>query len=227
MDIFLCLRSRLKICSRETGSAVLSHVSLLLLHTQAESGAYSRDSSRFPRRRPFIYLKRRTPWGQSRVYRVTQSRTDDVPCQESAGTWPVVLKVVPVTGAAFAGHRGLSECNLEGGGGAFRISPKVIRQEVERNGGNNILKAPKIAHLFLSARDFLTSKQRSLRKSNAPAVNPLCNTHHGGGHMFHSRPGICGPHHISTFYYLLISNATMQITTPFYPAFSTAESRQV
>ena len=27
------------------------------LHTQAESGAYSRDSSRFPWRRPFIYLK--------------------------------------------------------------------------------------------------------------------------------------------------------------------------
>ena len=25
------------------------------LHTQAESGAYLRDSSRFPRRRPFIY----------------------------------------------------------------------------------------------------------------------------------------------------------------------------
>ena len=27
------------------------------LHTQVESGALSRDSSRFPRRRPFIYLK--------------------------------------------------------------------------------------------------------------------------------------------------------------------------
>ena len=27
------------------------------LHTQAESGAYSRDSSRVPRRRPFIHLK--------------------------------------------------------------------------------------------------------------------------------------------------------------------------
>ena len=27
------------------------------LHTQAESGVYSRDSSRVPRRRPFIYLK--------------------------------------------------------------------------------------------------------------------------------------------------------------------------
>ena len=45
------------IWSRETGSAVPSRVSLLILHTQAESGAYLRDSSRVPRRRPFIHLK--------------------------------------------------------------------------------------------------------------------------------------------------------------------------
>ena len=70
------------------------------LHTQAESGAYSRDSSRFPRRRPFIYLNRHTPSGQSQVYRVTQLRTDGVHCRESAGTGPVVLKVVPVPDAA-------------------------------------------------------------------------------------------------------------------------------
>ena len=69
-------------------------------HTQAESGAYSRDSSRFPRRRPFIYLNRHTPPGQSRGYRVTQLCTDSVHCRESAGTGPVVPKVVPVTGAA-------------------------------------------------------------------------------------------------------------------------------
>ena len=31
------------------------------LHTQAESDAYLRDSSRVPRRRPFIYLNRHTP----------------------------------------------------------------------------------------------------------------------------------------------------------------------
>ena len=39
------------------------------LHTQTGSGAYSLllDSSRFPRRRPFIYLDRHTPLGQSRV----------------------------------------------------------------------------------------------------------------------------------------------------------------
>ena len=69
-------------------------------HTQAESGAYSRDSSRFPRRRPFIYLNRHTPLGQSRVYRVARLRTNGVHCRESASTGPVVLKVVPVTGAA-------------------------------------------------------------------------------------------------------------------------------
>ena len=40
------------------------------LHTtqQAESGAYLRDSSRVPRRRrPFIFLNRHTPSGQSRA----------------------------------------------------------------------------------------------------------------------------------------------------------------
>ena len=65
------------------------------LHTQAESGAYLRDSSRVPRRRPFIYINRRKPSGQSRVYRVTQLRTDGAHCRESAGTAPVNLKVVP------------------------------------------------------------------------------------------------------------------------------------
>ena len=65
------------------------------LHTRAESGAYFRDSSRFLRRRPFIYLNRHTPSGQSRVYQVTQLRTDGVHCRESAGTGPVSLKVVP------------------------------------------------------------------------------------------------------------------------------------
>ena len=85
--------------ARETGSAVPSRVSLLILHsTQAESGAYLWDSSRYPRRRPFIYLNRHTPSGQSRVYRVTQLGTDGVHCQESAGTGPVNVKLVRVTG---------------------------------------------------------------------------------------------------------------------------------
>ena len=67
-----------------------------LHNTQTESGACLRDSSRVPRRRPFIHLYRHTPSGQSRVYRVTQLRnTDGVHCRESAGTGPVNLKVVP------------------------------------------------------------------------------------------------------------------------------------
>ena len=65
------------------------------LHTQAESGAYLRNSSRFPRRRPFIYLNLQTPSGQSRVYRVTQLRIDGVRCREYAGTGPINLKAVP------------------------------------------------------------------------------------------------------------------------------------
>ena len=63
------------------------------LHTQAESGAYLRDSSRVPRRRPFM----RPPYAIGSVpsYRVTQLRTDGVHCREFAGTGPVSLKVVP------------------------------------------------------------------------------------------------------------------------------------
>ena len=55
--IFPCPRSRLRIWSRETGSAVPSRVSLPILYTQAESGAHSRNSSRLTRGRPFIYLR--------------------------------------------------------------------------------------------------------------------------------------------------------------------------
>ena len=71
------VRSRLRIWSRETGSAVTSPVTPAHLHTQAESGAYLlRDSSRVPRRRPFIYFQ--PPYAiigllvPIRVYRVTQ-----------------------------------------------------------------------------------------------------------------------------------------------------------
>ena len=38
------------------------------LHTHAESDAYLGDSSRFPRRRPFIYLNRHTPSCRYRVF---------------------------------------------------------------------------------------------------------------------------------------------------------------
>ena len=55
---FPCPSTCLRIWSRETGSAVPSRVSLLILHTLAESDAYLLwDSSRVPRRRPYIYIK--------------------------------------------------------------------------------------------------------------------------------------------------------------------------
>ena len=46
---------------------------------------------------------RQPPSGHSRVYRIAQLRADGVHWQESAGAVPVVLKVVPVTGAPFSG----------------------------------------------------------------------------------------------------------------------------
>ena len=53
------------------------------LHIQAKSSVYLRDFSRVPRQRPFMYFNRHTPSGQSRVYRVTQLRTDGVYYRES------------------------------------------------------------------------------------------------------------------------------------------------
>ena len=41
-----------------------------------------------------------------RVYRATQLRSDGIYCREFADTGPVVLMVVPETGAALAGHHG-------------------------------------------------------------------------------------------------------------------------
>ena len=108
--IFLCLLSRMRIWSRETCGAIPSRFSPLILQSEAESsiinhqsssGAYSSHSSRFPRRRPF--LCRQQPSGESRVRQVTQSCTDGVHRRESADTGPVVLKIVPVKGAAFSG----------------------------------------------------------------------------------------------------------------------------
>ena len=52
--IIRCPRSRLRIWSCETGSAVPSRVSLLISILQAESSACLLDSSRVPRRRPFL-----------------------------------------------------------------------------------------------------------------------------------------------------------------------------
>ena len=45
---FHCPRFYMRVWSRETGSAVPFRVGPLILHTQPETGAYSRDSSLFP-----------------------------------------------------------------------------------------------------------------------------------------------------------------------------------
>ena len=52
---FPCPRLRLEIRFRETGLAVPSSVSLLILYTNAESGAYSRNSSQCLQRCPYIF----------------------------------------------------------------------------------------------------------------------------------------------------------------------------
>ena len=65
---------------------------------------YVRDSSRVPRRRPFVYLK--PPYAIGSVPSLSghaiKLRTDGVHCRESAGIGPVNLKVVPPTGVAFS-----------------------------------------------------------------------------------------------------------------------------
>ena len=68
-----CPRSRLRIWSRETGSAVPSRVSLLISILQAESSACLRDSSRVPRRRPFIIGTHYVLWMQQQCINVYSS----------------------------------------------------------------------------------------------------------------------------------------------------------
>ena len=108
--------SRLRVWSLEAGSAFPSRVSPLILPTLSESSIINHQSSiinlvlthgippEFRGGGHFLY--RQPPSGQSRVYQVRYLRTDDVQSREPAGTGPVVLEIVPVTGAAFAGHHG-------------------------------------------------------------------------------------------------------------------------
>ena len=99
--MFPCPHLRLRIWSRDTGLAVPSRVSLVIFRTQRlnlglihgipptfQSGA--------------IYLYRQPTSSQSRVNHVTQVLTDGVHCLDFAGTGPVAIMVVPVTGAAFS-----------------------------------------------------------------------------------------------------------------------------
>ena len=91
MDIFLSAFAPENLVSRDGLGSPTVPRQPAHLHTQAEFGAYLRDSSLVPRRRLFIHLYRHTTSGQSQA----QLRTDGVHCRESAGKGPVNLKVVP------------------------------------------------------------------------------------------------------------------------------------
>ena len=101
-EVFPCPRSRVRIWFRETGLVVPSRVSLLILYTNAEYGSYSRDSSRCPRRHPYILAS-------TTHHRVSPEFIGSRNCvpmtftaESPLGTAPVVLKVARVTSAAFA-----------------------------------------------------------------------------------------------------------------------------
>ena len=93
--MFPCLRSRVRILSRVTGSAVPSRVSLPISMLRLNLVLTYEIPPEFRGGVHLFILNHHTPSGQSRVYRVTQLRTDGVHCRESFGTGPVNLKVVP------------------------------------------------------------------------------------------------------------------------------------
>ena len=94
--IFPCPRWRLRIWSRETGSAVPSRASLLISKVRLNLVLTCGIPPEF-RGGVHLVIQNRHHWpsGQSCVYRVTQLRTDSVHCRESTGTGPVNVKVVP------------------------------------------------------------------------------------------------------------------------------------
>ena len=87
--------SHLRIWSRETGSAVPPRVSLLISILRLNMVLTYGISLEFRDGVHLFIQNRHTPSGQSRVYRVTQLRTDGVHCRQFAGTGAVNLKMVP------------------------------------------------------------------------------------------------------------------------------------
>ena len=79
-------RSRLRIWSRETGSAISSRVSPLILHAQAESGTYSRAPLFPPAFRPDVEsaLKKRHRVSLTQKLRSNGVTTESPPAQ---GHW--------------------------------------------------------------------------------------------------------------------------------------------
>ena len=94
-ELFPCPRSCLRIWSRETDPAVPSRASLLISILRLNLVLTYGIPPEFHGGVHLFIYNRHTPSGQSRVYQVTQLRTDGVHCRESAGTGPVNLKVVP------------------------------------------------------------------------------------------------------------------------------------
>ena len=94
-NVFPCPRSRLRIWSREMGAVVPSRVSLLIFMLRLNLVLTYGILPEFRGGVHLIISNRHTPSGQSRIYRVTQLCTDGVHCRETAGTEPVILKVVP------------------------------------------------------------------------------------------------------------------------------------
>ena len=88
-------RGQLRIWSRETGSAIPSRVSLLISILRLNLVLTYGIPPEFRGGVHLFLYNRHTPSGQSRVYWVTQLRTDGVHCRKSAGTGPINLKVVP------------------------------------------------------------------------------------------------------------------------------------
>ena len=86
--------SCLRIWSRETDSAVPFRVNLLISILRLNLVLTYGIPPEFRGGVHLFIYNRHTPSGQSRVYRVTQLRTDGVHCRESAGMRPVNLKVV-------------------------------------------------------------------------------------------------------------------------------------
>ena len=95
MDIFLCPFAPETLVSRGFGRPVPRQPNhfLNLVLTRGIPPTF----------RGGVHTYRQPPSGQSRVYRVTQMRTDGVHCREFARTVTEVLEIVPVEGAAFSG----------------------------------------------------------------------------------------------------------------------------
>ena len=93
--ILPCPRSRLRIWSRKTGSAVPSRASLLISILRLNIVLTYGIPPEFLGGVNIFLLNRHTPSSQSRFHRVTQLCADGIDCRESAGTGPINRKVVP------------------------------------------------------------------------------------------------------------------------------------